>query len=71
MHPLRRFGRFAAAQFEVAGVQKGFVLGFEKNLRGTKDVPGRQERNIDIVHAPLFAERQNVLLSLSGQTRLH
>ena len=62
---------FPRAQFEIAGVKQRFVFGFEKNLRGTKDVPGRQQHKIDIVHAPLFAKRQNVLLSLSGKTRLH
>ena len=70
-HPFCRFGGFSAAQFEVAGVKQRFVFGPEKNLCGTKDVPGRQEHKIDIVHPPLFAKRQNVFLSLSRKTRLH
>ena len=71
LFPFRRFGGFSAAQFEIAGVKQGIRLSLDKNLGRTKNVTGRKQRNRDIVHGVLFAERQHVLVSLTGHSRLH
>src|SRR5207244_11542573 len=71
LQPFCRFGGFAAAQFEVAGVKQRFAFGLEKKLSGAKDMPGRQERNIEIVDVPFFTERQHMLGSFCRQPRLH
>ncbi len=71
LFPLCRLGGTAGTQLEITRVKQRPPVGLEKELRGTKDMAGRQKRYGKSANQGRYAERKHMFVTLARQARLH
>lgn len=71
-----RFGGEAAAEFEIASVEKGLAAGFDEGHRAAEDVAGGSQRDVErlvgvIRDSPFFAEFEEAFDPFAADARVH